>query len=61
MSTEVLERRFGAMGARLRVVGGTAHRVPWIDVRIDRRGEIFELGPAPGKGMVEFEVVDVRP
>ena len=61
MSTEVLERRFGAMGARLRVVGGTARRVPWIDVRIDRRGEVFELAPAPGEGTVEFEVVDVRP
>ena len=60
MSTEVLERRFAAMGARLRVIGGTAHRVPWIDVRIDRRGEVFELAPAPGESPVEFEVVDVR-
>jgi hypothetical protein len=38
MGTEMLERRFAAIGARLTVVGEPGG-APRIDVRSDRRGE----------------------
>lgn len=43
MATQVLERRFAAIGARVKVVRGFSTR---IDVRRDRRGEFFEIGLA---------------
>ena len=43
MSTEVLERRFAAIGARVRVEDGPWRGTPLIDVRSDRRGEYFDL------------------
>ena len=56
MSTEVLERRFAAMGARVRLVG-TPLGAPSVDVL----GSTFELrfpGAGPEAGV---EVIDVRP
>ena len=61
MSSEILERRFAAMGARLRVEGPSRRGMPRIDVASDRRGELFELR-FPGDGPERsVEVVDVAP
>jgi hypothetical protein len=61
MSHEVLERRFARMGARLRVVDGPRLGVPSIDIKFDRKGELFELR-FPGSGpAVDVEVVDIWP
>ena len=43
MGTEVLERRFAAIGARVKVIRTTRDHSPRIDVGSDRRGEFFEL------------------
>ena len=59
METEVLERRFAVIGARVRVVreaGGDSHR---IDVASDRRGEFFDVRFTGDGPPVELEVVDV--
>ena len=58
MRTEVLERRFAAIGARLNVVGPPAG-APRIDVGSDARGEFFDVRFARFGGPVELEVVDV--
>ena len=46
MATQVLERRFGAIGARVKVVRGAGP--VRIDVGSERRGEFFELRLARG-------------
>jgi hypothetical protein len=57
MSTEVLERRFAAIGAGVRLLGRPPHGVPSVDVS----GSFFTLR-FPGKGpAVGVEVVDVAP
>jgi hypothetical protein len=57
MSGELLERRFAAIGARVRIADG-----PWRgEPRIDVRGGSFHIGFARGDAEVELEVVDVRP
>jgi hypothetical protein len=61
MSTEVLERRFAAAGARLKVPDGPWRGEPRIDVRADSRGEYFDLRFGGGDADVELEVVDVQP
>jgi hypothetical protein len=61
MSSEMLERRFGAVGARLKVAEGPWRGEPRIDIRRDGRGEYFDLRFAGGEGAVELEVVDVQP
>jgi hypothetical protein len=61
MSSETLERRFGAVGARLKVADGPWRGDPRIDIRSDGRGEYFDLRFAGGEGVVELEVIDVRP
>ena len=61
MSSETLERRFAAIGARVKIAEGPWRGEPRIDVRTDRRGEYFDLGFADGASSVEVEVVDVRP
>jgi hypothetical protein len=48
MGTEVLERRFAEIGARVKVEEGPWLGVPQIDVRVDRRGEY--LGSESGVG-----------
>ena len=58
MGTEVLERRFAAIGARLNVVGPPAG-TPRIDVGSDARGEYFDVRFAGSGRPVELEVVDV--
>jgi len=58
METEVLERRFAVIGARVNVVGPQAG-APRIDVTSDRRGEFFDVRFAGGGPPVELEVVDV--
>lgn len=54
MGTKVLERRFAAIGARVKVVRSPG--APRIDVRLDRRGEFFELLTGSG---ISFDVVEV--
>ena len=58
MGTEVLERRFAAIGARLNVVGPPTGS-PRIDVGSDARGEYFDVRFPGGGRPVELEVVDV--
>src|SRR5438132_10583799 len=59
MGTEVLERRFAAIGARLNVVGPPAG-APRIDVGSDARGEFFDVRFVGSGHPVELEVVDVN-
>jgi hypothetical protein len=61
MSSETLERRFAAAGARLTVAQGPWQGEPRIDVRTDARGEYFDVRFAGGESGVELEVVDVQP
>jgi hypothetical protein len=61
MSSETLERRFAAMGARLKVAAGPWRGEPRIDIREDGRGEYFDLDFAGRRAQVELEVVDVQP
>ena len=58
MRTEVLERRFAAIGARLNVSGPPTGALR-IDVRSDGRGEFFDVRFAGSGRVVELEVVDV--
>lgn len=60
MSTELLERRFAAIGARVKVAEGPWLGVPRIDVLADGRGEYFDLSFRGGRA-VAIEVVDARP
>jgi hypothetical protein len=57
---EVLERRFATIGARLKTGEGPWLGVPRIDIRVDRRGEYFDLR-FPGGEPVELDVVDTWP
>jgi hypothetical protein len=61
MSSETLERRFAAIGARLKVAGRPWRGAPRIDIRSDARGEYFDLRFTGGERGVEVEVVDVQP
>ena len=62
MSSETLERRFAAVGARLKVAKGLWRGEPRIDVRTDGRGEYFRLRFfAFRERSVGLEVVDVQP
>jgi hypothetical protein len=56
MSNQALERRFAAIGARVRVVSRPRWSSPRLDVTWDRRGEVFEL--ALPSGVASAEVVD---
>jgi hypothetical protein len=62
MDTELLEKMFGRMGARVRVAeaSGRWNSRPGIDIRADARGEFFDIRVAPGDE-VSYEVVDLRP
>jgi hypothetical protein len=60
MSSEVLQRRFGAIGARLRI-SGNGLGAPRIDVGSDGGGEFYDLA-FPGTGeRAGVEVIDVAP
>jgi hypothetical protein len=58
MSTEMLERRFAVIGARVKV-SGEGRGEPRIDVRSDRRGEFFDVRFAGRGNVVDLEVIDV--
>jgi len=60
MSTEMLDRRFATIGARVKI-SGDRRGEPRIDVRSDRRGEFFEVRFAGRGNAVDLEVVDVAP
>lgn len=49
MGTEVLERPFAAIGARVKFIRTTRGDSRRIDVGSDRRGEFFELRLAGGR------------
>ncbi len=57
MGTEVLERRFAAIGARVKVIRTTHVDAARIDIGSDRRGEFFELRWAGGAG-ISLDVVE---
>jgi hypothetical protein len=59
MSNQALERRFAAIGARVKVDDGPRRGMPLIDVRSDRQGEYFDLSFEGGDREVELDVVDV--
>jgi hypothetical protein len=61
MSSETLGRRFGTVGARLKVAEKPWRGEPRIDIRRDGRGEYFDVRFAGGGRDVELEVVDVQP
>jgi len=61
MSSETLERRFAAVGARVKVAARPWRGEPRIDIRTDALGEYFDLGFTAGAETVELEVVDVQP
>jgi hypothetical protein len=61
MSSETLERRFAAVGARVKVADGPWRGEPRIDVRTDARGEYFDVGFTLGERGVDLEVVDAQP
>jgi hypothetical protein len=61
MSSEMLERRFAAVGARLKVAEGPWRGEPRIDIRTDARGEYFDIRFAGGDRGIDLEVVDVQP
>jgi hypothetical protein len=54
MSSETLERRFAAVGARLKVAEGPWRGEPRIDIRTDTRGEYFDLQFAGGDRGVDL-------
>jgi hypothetical protein len=60
---EVLERRFAAIGARVKVADGPKVGAPRIDIAVDRKGEYFDLRFVGGADAneVELDVVDTRP
>lgn len=58
MSTEMLERRFARIGARVKV-SGDGRGEPRIDVRSDRRGEFFEVRFAGRGNAIDLEVIDI--
>jgi hypothetical protein len=58
MSTEMLERRFATIGARVKITG-PGYGAPQIDIRSDRRGEFFEVRFAGRGNAVDLEVVDI--
>lgn len=60
MSIELLERRFAAIGARLRVAGPPIG-APRIDIGADTRGEYFDIRFAGGGPATGLEVVAVDP
>ena len=61
MSTELLERRFAAIGASLRVADGPWLGAPRIDVRAEGRQEHFDLAFAGSGDPSDATVVDVAP
>jgi hypothetical protein len=63
MDTELLEKMFGRMGARVKVSeadGRFRRRRAGIDIRTDERGEFFDIRLSPLEE-VSYEVVDLRP
>src|SRR5262245_58831680 len=60
MDTRVLERRFGEIGARVKVEG-PLRGSPRIDIRADRRGEYFDISFGGNGVDAELSVVETRP
>jgi hypothetical protein len=57
MGSEVLERRFATIGARVKVIRTARDDSPRIDVGLDRRGEFFELRLGGGS-RISLDVVE---
>jgi hypothetical protein len=58
MQTELLDRRFGVIGARLKLAGPQTGG-PRIDIGVDARGEFFDIDFSGAGDAVELDVVDV--
>src|SRR5919199_3332191 len=61
MSSALLERRFTAIGARVKVPRDPWFGQPRINVHKDGRGEYFTIGFEGKDRAVELDVVDVQP
>lgn len=61
MSSEALERRFAAVGARLNIAYGPWRGQPGINILRDARGEYFDIRFSGDDLAVELQVVDVQP
>src|SRR5215212_1971382 len=61
MSSQTLERRFAAIGARVKPATNSWRGDPRIDIRTDGRGEFFDIRFLGGDREVELEVVDTQP
>jgi hypothetical protein len=61
MSSDILERRFAVVGARIRVMAGPWLGEPRIDVDTDSHGEYFDVRFSGGHSPVNLEVIDVKP
>lgn len=64
MDTELLSKKFGQMGARVKVAPFVSEIAPWdsggIDIKSDAEGEYFDIG-VEANDNVEYEVIDTRP
>jgi hypothetical protein len=62
MDIELLQRKFGRLGARLQVVelDRPSRRRAGIDISADKKGEYFDIRLSSNE-RVEYEVVDLRP
>jgi hypothetical protein len=61
MDISVLERRFAAIGARVKVANEPWRGSPEIDVLSDRLGEYFDVRFRGNGPAIELAVVDVQP
>jgi hypothetical protein len=61
MSSEALERRFAAVGARLDIADGPWRGEPGINILRDARGEYFDIRFSGDERAVELQVVDTQP
>src|SRR6266498_2971934 len=61
MSSDTLERRFAAVGARVKVAQAPWRGEPRINIHADARGEYFDIRFTGSDAAVELDVVDVQP
>jgi threonine/homoserine/homoserine lactone efflux protein len=60
MSSETLERRFAAVGARVKVADGPWSGEPRIEVRTDARGEYFDVRFSVGEQGLVVELLNPK-
>jgi len=64
MDTKLLSKKFGQMGARVKVEPFVSEFSPWetggIDIKADAKGEYFDIRVEASEN-VDYEVIDTRP